>query len=63
MISRDGLHLVDAADDLTAERDRRFHVAAEVEVLHPREDVEADVLLALERGRPLRCAAHAARAG
>ena len=30
----DRLHLVDAARDLAAERERRFHVAAEVEVVH-----------------------------
>ena len=33
-ISRDRQHLVDAARDLAAERERRFHVAAEVEVVH-----------------------------
>ena len=63
---RDGLHLVDAPDDLTAERERGLHVAAEVEVHRGAELIHADVVFVLESLAALgaqRTQARAARSG
>ena len=48
MMLRDGLHLVDAPDHLTAERERSFHVTAEVQVHRGAELVHRDVILVLQ---------------
>jgi hypothetical protein len=48
MICASGLTSSMRPTTCSAERDRGFHVAAEVEVHRAREDVEADVLLALQ---------------
>ena len=48
---RDRQHLVDAARDLAAERERRFHVAAEVEVVHRFEARDHRAVLALRAPR------------